>query len=88
MYYVYILQSDKDGSYYVGSTGELARRLLQHNNGWSKATKSKRPWKLVYTESFEFKRDALIRERKIKAMKSRVYIETLVLGSPPLAVPD
>ncbi|MCF8119871.1 MAG: GIY-YIG nuclease family protein [Deltaproteobacteria bacterium] len=45
-YYVYILQSEKDSTYYVGSTQDLESRLERHNQGRSKYTKGKGPWKI------------------------------------------
>ena len=32
-YHVYIIKSLKDGSYYVGSTQNLAKRMERHNQG-------------------------------------------------------
>jgi len=78
VFYLYILQSEKTGRYYVGSTGDLLDRLRRHNSGYSKATKAGVPWKLVYTEEFATKSDAYRRELEIKAWKSRVLIEDLV----------
>lgn len=49
-----------------------------HNQGGSRYTKSKKPWKEIYSEKFGNKSDALIRERQIKSRKSREYIETLL----------
>jgi putative endonuclease len=49
-FFVYILQSEIDESYYVGSCGDLGERLRRHNEGRSLYTKTKLPWKLVYTE--------------------------------------
>lgn len=77
-YYVYILESELDGTYYVGSTRDLDVRVARHNQGGSRYTKSKRPWKVIYSEKFENKSDALTRERQIKRRKSREYIETLM----------
>ncbi|MBW2204516.1 MAG: GIY-YIG nuclease family protein [Deltaproteobacteria bacterium] len=51
-YFVYILRSTVDGSYYVGSTQDLNERLDRHNQGRSKYTKSKRPWQLIYHEEY------------------------------------
>ncbi len=62
-FYAYIIQSLVDGSYYKEFTEDPLRRLLQHNNLESRYTSAKVPWKLVYVEVFETKRDALI-ERK------------------------
>jgi putative endonuclease len=77
-YYVYILQSDLDGTFYVGSTRDLDARLARHNQGGSRYTKSKKPWKVIYSEEFADKSNALVRERQIKSRKSREYIEMLL----------
>ncbi len=82
-YYVYILRSHKDGTYYVGSTGDLHDRLERHNQGRSKYTKAKRPWTLEYSEEYPDRSAALRREREIKARKKVDFIEKLVSTSRP-----
>jgi putative endonuclease len=81
-FYVYIIQSEKDGSYYVGSTKDLAERVGRHNQGRSKYTKAKRPWKLIYSEEHKDRSEAVRQENKIKARKSKEYTESLVRTSP------
>ncbi|MCB9802108.1 MAG: GIY-YIG nuclease family protein [Pseudomonadales bacterium] len=78
MSWVYILCSKKDNSYYVGSTNNLERRIGQHNNGFSRYTRAKIPWKLVYTETHDSLKDARIREQQLKNWKSRVALERLI----------
>jgi len=78
MYFVYILQSEKDGSFYTGQTADVEDRLRRHNEGRSKYTSSKRPWKLVYLEEFKTRAEAVQREQKIKAKKRKSYIEYLI----------
>jgi putative endonuclease len=78
MWYIYIIYSNKIDRYYVGYTDNLEWRLERHNSGWGKYTKRGIPWKLVYTESFNSKSEAIKREREIKRKKSRKYIEELV----------
>ncbi|OGG46974.1 hypothetical protein A2671_00315, partial [Candidatus Kaiserbacteria bacterium RIFCSPHIGHO2_01_FULL_49_13] len=73
-YYLYILQSSI-GSYYVGTTDSIEKRINQHNNGRVKSTKPHRPWKLIYKESYSTLSKARIRELKIKGWKSRKAIE-------------
>jgi putative endonuclease len=77
-FYVYIIQSELDRSYYIGSTQDLDERLRRHNQGRSTYTKAKRPWKLVYHEEFIDRSSAMKREREIKRQKSKKFIETLV----------
>ena len=77
-YFVYIIQSQLDYSFYVGSTGGLENRLKRHNQGRSAYTKTKRPYRLVFSEEFATKSEAVKRENAIKRRKSRHYIETLI----------
>ncbi len=66
MHCVYLLQSKKTKKFYVGSTSALQQRVDQHNAGKVKSTKAHVPYKLVYFEGFRSKKDALIREKKLK----------------------
>jgi putative endonuclease len=77
-YYVYILESLEDKTYYVGSTQNLESRLKRHNEGRVAYTKPRRPWKLVYSEEHPDRSSAVEREYKIKEHKSRRFIETLI----------
>ena len=81
MYYVYILRSITDGSYYVGSTQDLEERLTRHNQGRTKHTKNKRPWELIYSEGHPDRPGAVAREKEIKAWRRRDFIEKLVSAS-------
>jgi putative endonuclease len=65
-YYVYILQSENDNSFYKGFSRNPAERLVQHNNGETQSTKHLIPWKLVYVEQMPSKKDAIIREKNLK----------------------
>ncbi|WP_425593781.1 GIY-YIG nuclease family protein [Marinifilum flexuosum] len=78
MYCVYILQSQMDQSYYIGYTSNIENRLTYHNQGRSRYTRKKIPWILIYSEKYNSKRDALIREKFLKKQKSRVFIEELI----------
>ena len=77
MYNVYILQSLVDLSFYIGYTKNLAKRILQHNKAKSGFTATRKPWILVYTESFDNKSIAIKRERFLKKQKSRDFIKKL-----------
>ena len=79
-YYVYMLQSELDGSYYKGFTENPTQRLLQHNNGDSFYTSRKIPWKLVYIEQCLDKKTALIREKNLKKATTN-RIEAIILSS-------
>ncbi len=81
MWHVYILQSSKNGRFYIGSTKNLSQRLYQHNAGLVTATRFIRPLAVVYNESFETRSDAYARERWLKSQKSRLAIDALIKGS-------
>ncbi|PZR29021.1 MAG: endonuclease [Citrobacter freundii] len=73
-HYVYILQSQLDLSFYKGYSENPKHRLLQHNDGQTPSTRHLRPWKLVYVELLNSKRDALIREKNLKkASRDRIH---------------
>jgi len=67
MFYVYILQSQKNKSLYIGYTSNLKQRFEEHNSGRSLATKAFRPYKLIFYEAFLNKQDAKYREEYLKS---------------------
>lgn len=71
MYYVYVLHSGKDGKLYVGSTPDLKKRLVKHQTGYVRATKNRRPLKLIYYEAYILRKDALRREKYLKSGDGR-----------------
>ncbi|MBP9815571.1 MAG: GIY-YIG nuclease family protein [Candidatus Levybacteria bacterium] len=78
MYFVYLLKSHKDGSFYIGSTGSIEVRLDKHNKGYSKYTKSKRPWTLIHKKEYATISEARKREYYLKSLKSKIAIEKLI----------
>jgi len=49
-YYVYILLSEKDGKFYIGSTNDLRRRVKEHQSGKNVSTAKRLPIGLIYFE--------------------------------------
>jgi len=66
MHILYVMQSKRDYSFYIGITSDLRKRLKEHNDGLVFSTKSKRPWALIYCEGYRSRKDAAERERKLK----------------------
>ena len=77
MYYTYILKSQKNNKYYIGSTSDLNKRFNEHNAGKVKSTKLYIPWDIYYFEQFDSQKPAILRESQIKAWKKRSMIEKL-----------
>jgi len=67
MFYVYILQSEKDKSLYIGYSPDLRKRLVKHNKKQVTSTKDKVPWKLIYYEAYLERKDATGREKFLKS---------------------
>jgi len=67
MFWVYMLKC-ADRSFYVGHTDNLEIRVGQHIHGIDPFcyTFSRRPVKLVYSQGFESREEALVIERQIK----------------------
>ena len=64
---VYILQSLKDGGYYVGMTQDIAHRLTYHNKGYVCSTKIRVPFKIAHVEAYNTRKEARDREKYLKS---------------------
>lgn len=82
-FFVYILESVDSGKYYIGHTNDIENRLKDHNRGknMDAYTYKYRPWKLVYKELFQTRKEAIKRERQLKSWKSRVAISKVIMGA-------
>jgi len=77
--FVYVLLSLKDQKRYIGLTNNLERRFNEHNSGQVKATKYRKPFKLIYSESFDNRSEAALREKFFKTGKGREYLKKIKL---------
>ena len=82
-YYVYILQSKKDGKYYTGVSVDVKARLEFHNAGLQRSTRHRRPFILILVEQYPEKKTALRREREIKSWKGGNKFKSLIERSSP-----
>jgi len=79
-YYVYILQSKKDGNLYIGFTLDLKSRLEKHKDGKVRATQYRRPLELIYYEAYKNRQIAQKRERQLKTGKTHTALRKRLLG--------
>lgn len=70
-YYVYILRSEVDGSFYIGYTSDLKVRIKEHNSGKTKSIQHKIPFKVVYCEAYNNKTIAIKREKELKSNRQQ-----------------
>jgi putative endonuclease len=73
-YYVYVLESLKDGKQYIGYTLDLRKRMGEHQRGESLATAPRRPFVLAYYEACRSEVDAKRREKYFKHSEGRRYL--------------
>jgi putative endonuclease len=86
MFYVYIIQSQKDGRLYKGFTSNLEKRIKAHNQGEVKSTRNRRPFKLVYQEEYESKKEALQREKFLKSLQGAKTLRNTIKLLPGSSV--
>ena len=73
--YLYIIYSELIDKYYIGSTIDFERRIIEHNTGQNIATKNKGQWKLKFLKEYKDIKQARQVEYKIKKLKRRDYVE-------------
>ena len=78
MFYLYILKSQLNLSFYIGSCHDIKKRIKLHNQGLVKSTKRYIPWKIIYIEPYNDLKSARKRELQIKSWKKRSAIERLI----------
>jgi putative endonuclease len=80
---VYILASKKYGTLYIGITSDLPRRIFEHKNKLIPGFTSRyNVTRLVYVEHFFDIRDAIAREKSVKAWKRAWKIELIESVNP------
>lgn len=76
-YFVYLLYSLKQNSYYIGQTNNLKKRLIRHNKGNVLSTKNGLPWMLIKFESYPNRNEARWREF---CLKKNAYLRKKFYG--------
>ena len=84
MFYVYVLQSSKNGQLYTGSTSDLRKRFKEHNSGLSEYTKHRGPYTLLYYEACGNELDAREREKYLKTGMGKRFLRNRIKRSLPL----
>ncbi|MSU54731.1 MAG: GIY-YIG nuclease family protein [Candidatus Staskawiczbacteria bacterium] len=73
MFYVYILQSQKDKSKYIGVTSDLKRRFRDHNSNNSTYSSSKSPFVLTWYCAFPDKMKDYAFEKYLKSSSGYAF---------------
>ena len=78
MGYIYILKSERNGKYYVGSTINLEKRLGKHLSGQVYSTKRMLPVQIVFSQKYPNIKTARNIENKLKKLKRRDYLNKII----------
>ena len=86
MWFVYLIQSSIDNTYYIGFTEDIKKRVAEHNQGKTKSIKHKIPYKLVYFEGYANKTIARKRELELKnnSFKNKELIQRTQNNTGPI----
>lgn len=77
MFFVYALKSEIRNYIYVGLTNDLGKRVKRHNDGRERTTKPYRPFRIIYSESFETRIEARKKEIFLKSGKGKEFLRNL-----------
>jgi predicted GIY-YIG superfamily endonuclease len=82
-FFVYVLEN-KNGKLYIGQTQDLNKRIKEHNPtdedaDLSKFTHKHRPWKLIGSEKFPTRSQAMSREKQLKSWKDPKRVRKLFI---------
>jgi len=80
MHFVYIIYSAEYDKYYIGESVNPAERTEQHKTGFYKnaSTSFAKDWELKLILNLNNRSEALLVEKHIKSMKSKVFIRNLI----------
>ena len=80
---VYILASHRNGTLYIGVTGDLQKRIWQHRNGVVEGfTKRYGVYRLVYYELHKDMVSAITREKQLKKWNRAWKVELIETENP------
>ena len=83
IYVVYILANKKNGTIYIGVTGDLKWRMIEHRNGLIEGFTQEYDVKnLVYIEQYQYVDKAIYREKQLKNWKREWKIDLIEQRNP------
>ena len=82
MWFVYAIYNRTNNKIYIGETGSIKKRLIEHNKkrGNHFTSKFDGDWELIYKEEVVDRKRALTREKQLKSFRGREFIKKLIGG--------
>ena len=74
---MHVLKSRKDNGICVGLSKNISRRFKEHNAGYVKSTKGRKPFVIIYEESFATRHEARAKEKYLKSGIGREYFSNV-----------
>jgi len=85
LFFVYVIKNDSNGKIYIGQTDNIDKRIARHNNKFLNKKSSytfknadSGVWKLIYSEKFPTRKEAVIREKQLKSSRGRSFIKSII----------
>jgi len=81
MFIVYTIYNKKYKKIYIGQTTNIISRLSLHNNKTFKNCYTSRydgEWQLIYSESFNSRKEAIIREKQLRSYQGRQFFKQFI----------
>lgn len=78
MYFIYAIYNKNVDKIYIGQTDNLEIRLKLHNDKTFDKSYTSRfdgKWELIYSETVDNRKSALIREKQLKSYRGRQFIK-------------
>ena len=88
MWYVYIFKNIRTDFIYIGSTNDLKRRFVEHNEGVSTATKPYKPYELLSYIAVQTESQARNLEQYFKTGSGKAILYKRILGKQSGRLPD
>jgi len=77
MFTVYAIKSKIRNYIYVGFTSDLNDRLHRHNSGYEKTTRAYAPFDLIFTEEFQTRTQARVKEKYLKSGIGKEFLKKI-----------
>ena len=87
MWFVYVLRSKNHPFIYIGYTGDLERRLKEHNEGLSQSTKHYAPFVLEAYVAVNSEAKAIKLEKYFKTGSGKAVLKKRILNEASLTKP-
>jgi putative endonuclease len=82
-YYLYIVASNKNGTLYIGVTGDLVKRTYEHkHNTVDGFTRKYNVHNLVYYETYKDIEEAILREKQMKKWNRKWKVRIIEENNP------